>query len=392
MKKYDYIIIGAGIAGCSLAYSLSKYSKSVLIIDKNSDIAFGASGAAGAFLSPLLGVDNSFKTLVARALEFSSNIYKKEFPDLIDSCGTLRIPKDKNDEDKFQNYIPFMDFSFEARENGYFFPIGSSVKSYEICKELSKNVEKLLSYEATKIEQIKDDKWIINSEFEASKLFLATGANISLIEEDYFKIRAVWGQKIDILSSSQTFHNYHKECSISNSKEFKNRFKISIGATHDREELDKTDTSFDLSLKDINLINHNEKTKNIIDKNSQKLLKLASDIKTLEDIEIIDIKIGARASSVDYFPMLAELIDVEKSVEKYPHIKNGSFIKDENLETIKNLYTLNGVGGRGFVLSLYLADILVEYVINGKEIDSSLTNHRLFKRWIKRLNNKGKNR
>ena len=52
-KEYDYIIIGAGIAGCSTAHFLSKYSDSILLIDKNPEVGFGASGAAGAFLSPL---------------------------------------------------------------------------------------------------------------------------------------------------------------------------------------------------------------------------------------------------------------------------------------------------------------------------------------------------
>jgi tRNA 5-methylaminomethyl-2-thiouridine biosynthesis bifunctional protein len=75
-KEYDYVIIGAGIAGCSLAYFLSKYSKSILLIDRNSNVAFGASGAAGAFLSPLLGKPNDFKDLIAKSLIFSTNFYK----------------------------------------------------------------------------------------------------------------------------------------------------------------------------------------------------------------------------------------------------------------------------------------------------------------------------
>lgn len=385
MKKYEYIIIGAGIAGCSLAHFLSKYSKSVLLIDKNSDVAFGASGAAGAFLSPLLGLDNPFKTLVKEALNFSIDIYKKEFEQLLNSCGTLRVPKNSEDEEKFLNYIPHMDFSYEKRERGYFFPIGSTIKSYEVCKALSSEVERLFSYEVSKIEEIENGTWSINDEFEASKLFLTTGANISLIGEEYFKIRAVWGQKIDILSSTQTFHNYHKECSISKAVETNNRYKISIGATHDREEEDKDGTSFSLELKDINQIEHNEKTKNIIDKNSNKLIYLANDIVKLDDIEIIDVKIGARASSVDYFPMIGEIVDSKKSIKNNPHIVNGSFIKDENLVMKKNLYTLNGVGGRGFVLSLYLANKLVESIFEGKKLDDKVTNIRLFKRWAKRL-------
>lgn len=390
MKSYENIIIGAGIAGCSLAYFLNKSSKNTLLIDRNSDVAFGASGVAGAFLSPLLGKDNEFKTLVKDALKFSIDFYKKEFSEYLENCGTLRIAKNNLDDIKFQEYIKFMDFEFYEKNNGYFFPIGSSVKPYEICKKLSNDIEKLLSYEVKTLEKI-EDYWIVNSEIKAKNIFLTTGANIKLIDEPYFDLRAVWGQKIDILSSTKTTHHYHKECSVSKAENTNenNRYKISIGATHNRFfESIKENTSYNLDLKDINSINHNEKTLEIIKNDNEKLLKKANDIINLEDVEIIDIKIGARASSVDYFPMIGALVDSEKSIEKYPHIVNGSFIKDENLIMIENLYTLNGLGGRGFVLAPYLAKILTDFVVDDIKIDTNLTNHRLFKRWAKRLRNK----
>ena len=75
VKMYDYIIIGAGISGCSVAYELSKYSKNILLIDKLPNIASGASGAAGAFLSPLLGKPNNFKDLVTKSLRYSTKLY-----------------------------------------------------------------------------------------------------------------------------------------------------------------------------------------------------------------------------------------------------------------------------------------------------------------------------
>ena len=378
-KEFDYVIIGAGIAGCSLAYFLSKYSKSVLLIDKNENVAFGASGAAGAFLSPLLGKPNKFKDLVTKALIFSTNFYKNNFPELITNCGTCRIPKNQEDEEKFQTYIPYMDFEYKKYEKGYFFEIGSVVKSYEICKNLSQNVEKLFNYEVEKIEKI-EDLWFINNEIRTKKLFLTTGADISLIEEKYFDLRAVWGQKIDISTSTNIEINYHKECSLAKSKDN----ITSIGATHHRFEKNQIKGSYDLKLKNINNLNHDDYTKTIMQNDIDELLKKANDIKKLENIKIIDIKIGARASSIDYFPMVGKLIDSKKSFEKYPHLKNGFQIKNENLEMIENLYVLNGVGGRGFVLSLYLANLLVENIFNNQELEEEITNYRLFKRWAKK--------
>ena len=378
-KEFDYVIIGAGIAGCSLAYFLSKYSKSVLLIDKNENVAFGASGAAGAFLSPLLGKPNKFKDLVTKSLIFSTNFYKNNFPELITNCGTCRIPKNQEDEDKFQTYIPYIDFEYKKYEKGYFFEIGSVVKSYEICKNLSQNVEKLFNYEVEKIEKI-EDLWFINNEIKAKKLFLTTGADISLIEEKYFDLRAVWGQKIDISTSTNIEINYHKECSLAKSKDN----ITSIGATHHRFEKNQIKGSYDLKLKNINNLNHDDYTKTIMQNDIDELLKKANDIKKLENVEIIDIKIGARSSSIDYFPMVGKLIDSKKSFEKYPHLKNGFQIKNENLEMIENFYVLNGVGGRGFVLSLYIANLLVENIFNNQELEEEITNYRLFKRWAKK--------
>ncbi|MFA7084574.1 MAG: FAD-dependent oxidoreductase, partial [Arcobacteraceae bacterium] len=90
MKKYDYIIVGAGIAGCCAAYFLTKNNKKVLLIDRNKDFSQSASSAAGGFLSPLLGKPNDFKDLVTQALNFSFNFYKKNFNDELINKGVLR--------------------------------------------------------------------------------------------------------------------------------------------------------------------------------------------------------------------------------------------------------------------------------------------------------------
>ncbi len=372
-KIYDYIILGGGIAGCSTAYFLKKYSKNILLIDRNIDVGYGASGAAGAFLSPLLGKPNKFKDLVTKALNFSTKFYLENTPEYIKNCGVVRIPKNKEDEQKFDSYVPFMDFEYEKREGGYFFPMGSQVKPYDICKFFIKDIQKLCGYEISDIR--KDGKtWILNDEISCKNLIITTGADTKLINEDYFKIRAVWGQKIDILTSTKNTVNYHKTCSLSHStfceKEGKNL--VSIGATHNRVDVALDDKNQEyLGL-------------NLIEKDTQKLLALANDIKVLEDVEVIDIKVGARASSMDYFPMVGKLVDSQKTLEEYPHFVNGTFVKDENLSFYDNVFVLNGLGGRGFVLAPFLANELVEFMINQKDLSDDIKTNRLFKRWVKK--------
>ncbi len=43
--KWDVVVIGGGISGCSVARELSKYKLKVLLVEKHSDVAHGASGA-----------------------------------------------------------------------------------------------------------------------------------------------------------------------------------------------------------------------------------------------------------------------------------------------------------------------------------------------------------
>ncbi|KAB7886223.1 FAD-dependent oxidoreductase [Poseidonibacter ostreae] len=388
-EEYDYVIVGAGIAGSSTAYFLSKYSNSILLIDKNEKVAFGASGAAGAFLSPLLGKPNKFKDLISKSLNFSTSFYKEIKSKSFKNDGVCRIPKNEEDREKFNSYKPYMDFEYRDLNDGYFFDIGSWINPLEVCDLLTKDINKRLSYDISLIEK-KENLWILNNEIKTKNLILCTGANTKLIKEKYFYIRAVWGQKIDITTSTNVLMNYHKECSVSKAIKSDNEklFKVSIGATHHRFDCDKNICNYCVEVANLNKDCAKCYSKQIVDKDSLKLIKLANDIIKLDDVNVIDVKIGARASSTDYFPMLGKLIDSEKSFLKFPHLINGTHIKEEMLEKIESLYVLNGVGGRGFVLSPYLANELVENIINNKEIEDSISTYRLFKRWAKKQKNK----
>ncbi|MEA3497920.1 MAG: FAD-dependent oxidoreductase [Campylobacterota bacterium] len=369
---YDYVIVGAGISGCSVAYELSKHSNNLLLIDKGSSVAFGASGAAGAFLSPLLGKPNDFKDLVTKSLKYSTTLYQRNFPFLIESCGTTRIPKDEKDKEKFKEYIPYMDFSYSQDGDGYLFDIASVVNSVGICKTMTtsfnsnrKKIETKFNFDVDDI-SYDGEYWLLNNEIKTKKLILTTGANLKLIDEFYLKIRAVWGRRIDVTTTTNLKHNYHKQCSVSKSFPISDdKYRVSIGATHHRD------------LKDI---------ENSIQDIDELLIK-SQDIVELKDIDVVKEYIGARACSVDYFPMVGEIIDSSKTLEEFPYLKNGTNVNKDRFTRYKNLYILNGVGGRGFVLAPYLAKQLVDNIIDKKPIDDNLTIDRLFIREVKRIKN-----
>jgi len=384
---YDYVIVGAGIAGCSTSYFLNEKdsTKKILLIDRNSDVAVGASGTAGAFLSPLLGKPNKLKNLVNEALEFSTNFYKNIANNFIINKGVLRIPKDEEDKKKFYSYMEFNDFDYELKEDGAFFPIGSKLNSQEICKILSKDSDKKFDYEVEHI-NFSQNIWTINDEIKTKNLILTTGADISLIDEYYFNIRAVWGQRIDVQTSTCISYNLHKECSVSVSEkipDIDDLYKTTIGATHHRFNCDKEVCNYCLKIPNMNNCTSFGYTKEVNNSDTKKLLKLASDILDLKDVKVINTKIGARASSIDYFPMVGKLINTQKTINKFPYIINGTNVQKERLEYYDNLYVLNGVSGRGFVLSPYLARELANLIVDKKELSKEITINRLFKKWVR---------
>jgi tRNA 5-methylaminomethyl-2-thiouridine biosynthesis bifunctional protein len=360
---YEHIVIGSGISGASIAYHLNKYTTNILILEKENDIAQKASGAAGGFLSPLLGKPNKFKDLVNNAFVFSTSFYKENLSTLINQCGTLRLAKNKNDEIKFKEYADFIDFQYTKEQGGYYFKDASVVNSNAICKALIGFIDIHFNINVTSIEY-QDNIWILNDKYYTKNLILSTGTSKMLIDEFYLSIKPIWGQRIEISTTTCISHNYHKECSISSSIQIDNENqKVSIGATHHRfvshKKIDKNDTQY--------------------------LLDKASDILKLKDINILNEYSGARAASVDYFPIVGEIIDSKKTIKEFPYLKKGTNVQENRFIKYKNLYILNGLGGRGFVLAPYLSQQLAELIINNNPINDEISPTRLFKRAVKKL-------
>ena len=111
-KTYDTIIIGAGIAGATVAYTLTQQNQKVLVLDKNG-IASGGSGAAGAFVSPKIGKGSALQTLTNEAFSFAKDFYLTTCPEYFHQTGVIRIPKDEADAQKFSVYEAFNDTVYE---------------------------------------------------------------------------------------------------------------------------------------------------------------------------------------------------------------------------------------------------------------------------------------
>jgi len=345
---YDFVIIGGGIAGSSIAYFLQH--KKVLVIDKEG-IAQKASNAAGAFLYPKVGFNTKYTKFVNEALLYSFDFYQKIGIDT-HKTGVFILPRDKKDIEKFKEYKKTFTLKYQDKDDGFFFEDGGFVDSQKTCYKLLENVE-FQQLNITKID--KKDNYILNDKIETKNIILATGYE-NIIDIPYIKIRPVWGQRIEIKTDIIPEFNYHKNCSISKNIDG----IVKIGATHERRWSDK----------------------NPDEENNQILLQKANEIMEING-NIYSMKSGMRAGSIDYFPIIGEIIDTDETLEKYPETKKGRVPKD--LFYKKGFYIINGGGGRGFSNYIYSAKFLSEYILKGEKIPDILDSKRIFIKWARKL-------
>jgi tRNA 5-methylaminomethyl-2-thiouridine biosynthesis bifunctional protein len=232
------------------------------------------------------------------------------------------------------------------KESGFFFKDGGVLDSQKVCEKLTENV-KFKQIEITSIK--KEKNFILNDSIHAKNIILATGWE-NVIDIPYIKIRPVWGERIEIKTSLSTKHHYHKNCSVSTNLDG----IVKIGATHERRWSEKEPDK----------------------KNTDILINKAQEIVKIPEYSIYSMKAGMRAGSIDYFPIIGQIIDSEKTLEKYPQIKKGRIPKE--VIYIDNLYIINGGGGRGFSNYIYSAKFLSKFLLNKTPIPEFLDTKRLF--------------
>lgn len=362
---YDTIVVGAGIAGCSVAYFLKQKNQKVLLVDKNG-IASGGSGAAGAFLSPKIGVSSPLKDLTDDAFAFTIDFYKKNFPQHYHQTGVIRVPKDELDASKTIKYSKFHNaryqeltpsqisqYGFDVRYNSTLFFDGGACDAKEICLELTKDID-LVYFDVKDIKKA-DNVWMVGDN-RAKNIILSTGFENDLFDMRYMGIKGTWGNRADFSSQLKLDVSLHESLSISANM----GGVIKLGATHE------------LEVNDVRPCD---------DSKSYELLEKASNMIDTSDFKLIKTYCGMRSGSRDFAPVVGKVIDAKRMFE-YPYILDG---RKYPILYHENIFIFNGLGARGFVLAPYLGNELAEFIVDEKPIDSRANPDRLFYNWVRKM-------
>jgi len=358
MKHFDFIVIGGGIAGLLTAYELRGYN--TLLIDEDGVLCSGASAAAGAFLFPKVGFDTSYTRFINNAIVTALDFYESLGVN-IHKRGVTLLPRDERDIKKFEKYEKEIRLPFEKKFGGFFFKDGGVVDPKEVREKIK------IDYEILHIDEIRKDGdyWSVGG-YKAKNVILATGHK-HLFDTPYINIRPIWGERIegegeihsgftggwDKHDTTLPCH-FHKNCSLTEIKGI-----IKIGATHKRNCLECREN----------------------EEEAYELIEKAKEIVDIQNFKISKIIGGFRAASVDYFPVVGKIIDVDETLRVNPKI-----VKGENpkfLSYVEGLYIINGMGGRGFSNAHVCARALKEHILNSKDL-GLLDSKRLFVKWARK--------
>jgi tRNA 5-methylaminomethyl-2-thiouridine biosynthesis bifunctional protein len=338
--------------------------KTILLLDKE-EIASGGSGAAGAFVAPKFAKSGELKELMHDSFLYSMSFYTQNFPTAFSKVKLLHSAIDEKTSQMLQAYKETTTLielekddevqKISSQSESIFLEAGV-VDAKKMCENLSEGVT-FTKMEVNSLSK-EGDFWILNGTLKSKNVILATGAYNKIVDEEYIKIRGIWGHRIEIKTSTKNNYSLHKYLSISPSK----NGIMAIGATH-------------------NLNYHPQTSKESynIEEGRVELLEKANKMLELNDVEIVKDFVGLRSGSVDYMPMIGSLVDSKATYEKEINLRTKRVSYDE-FSYHKGLYIINGSSGYGFVFAPYLAKILKEHILNDTKIAKNIDIARYFAR------------
>jgi len=376
------VVVGAGLAGCHVAYELATRNIKVLLLDAGNRIAGGASGNSVGIVKPFVtrnpGLADQFYAaafnFLLHRLDTNAALCNKV---TFNACGVMQLLERSYPDNPAYRVCDSAQASQIAGSNidteALFFSRGGYLNPHALCTALIDHINIDVQLNVS-VKQMKytDSHWLLglaasDNDSKKSKtlkcgtLILANGEQINQFSQTSdLSITAARGQTSCFKLSST---NNQQLNTIVTGKQYAipQGNSVVVGATFSREVKNRALRKSD---------HHKNRTG----------LKTLLPSLNFND-EAASGFCGIRATTPDRLPIVGPVPDFAAFIHDYKLIKHGlPANRFDNARYQKNLFVIGGLGSRGIVSAPYCAKLLAKHICQARiclDTDAEANRHSL---------------
>jgi len=386
------IVIGAGLAGCTVSHALAEQGWQITLIERHTQIAQEASGNHAGVVMPRLTADMSaagrfYLSAFLHTTHWLNQLKQRDPALPWFQSGVLQLC-DERQQQRMQKLMLPEDVleicdtdmasqrcGIQTKRGGLFFPSGGWLEPPALCQWLlddqDKNINRLLNQEALTLERNNNEWQVIGDNgiiAQAETVIIANGYDAErLLDTDIFTLQKVRGQLTYLEPTRQSQHLKTPVC-----------YDGYIIPSH--KGLHCVGASYDIDDHDTELRTECE---------LQVLSALTEELPEFENAEVKSGRVAFRTSTQDHLPLIGPAPDLEFYKKNYADLHHGKPAQRyPEAEYLPNLFLSVGHGSRGLVSAPFAAKLIASQLNNSspcstQESDSTLQASRFLLRQIK---------
>jgi tRNA 5-methylaminomethyl-2-thiouridine biosynthesis bifunctional protein len=406
LRRGHMAVIGAGIAGCAVARAMQQRGWRVTLVERDADIAAGASGNPVGVLMPRLTAAPSLdgRTYAAAwrfGLDVLEDVADTGLPLTRDRCGALQLATDDAEAERLAAIAarrelpePLL-FHANAREASelsgvkldrpaLFFPHGGWIDPRALCRALATGAQIMTGRGVARLKRgagvwdLCDDEGTVIDMADAVVLANATSA-AAMPEARWLPLAARRGQ-ISLVTPAPATARLHSLLVFGGYLTPAHRGVHCLGATFDW--VDEAMAKDGAAGQPVAAPDH---ARNLDD------LARALPHLRLEAGNVVDGRAGLRCVTPDHLPAVGPLPDDTAYLRDFAELRHGHPWARYPAATYQpGLYVLAGLGARGLVTAALAAEILACHVVGEpwpveRDLVAALHPGRFLVRDLKRL-------
>lgn len=362
-QQTSFTVLGAGIAGLSIAQKLQEQGKNVTLIDRQISPCLETSGNPQAMVMPSFDLNDSNEArFYLSAFLYAINHYSSKY---YHTVGVHQLAFTKKQQDWQNKFLSRFDLPQELiveYNDGLLYPQAGWLDTQGHAKQVFSKIDNdYIQSEITSIKRI-DGLWHLynnNSIVHTTEcLILANGININQLLPDFQTPITPKHGEISYFKSSDVDKSIADSPHVQLCKGYITPSLNGVqtmGATFDhieQEEWYKSPQTSDL---------HWQRNTGLWD-NTPYSEPLKNDVS-------FQSRAGIRVTTPDHLPICGAIIDQESFKDDYHDIRHGKHWKQyPEPKPIQNLYLMTGLGSRGFTSAPILAESLVNQILGHPQV------------------------